>query len=44
MHGQIKQNEDKNASMESEIREFEHELLALRDQSKKVEAELVKKL
>jgi hypothetical protein len=44
MHGQIKQNEDKNSVMESEIREFESELLALREQSKKVEAELVRKL
>ena len=44
MHGQIKQDENKNASLESEVRDFERELNTLREQSKKVETDLVKKL
>lgn len=44
MHGQIKQDENKNASLEAEVREFERELNTLREQSKKVETDLVKKL
>jgi hypothetical protein len=31
MHGQIKQDENKNTSLEAEVREFERELNTLRE-------------
>jgi phage host-nuclease inhibitor protein Gam len=40
----MKQNDLKNEQMESDIKEFEREIGGLRDQSKKVESELVRKL